>query len=115
MPSFAGISPFLTEQEVFDSASRCARLANAFWQFAHDAQDLYAYVFCPVSISLIPLTYNYNRRDVIRRCMVEDVLAPNSDQRGLYSKYLNVFKKQIINVTARMAQTIDTFGVCRLG
>ncbi|TEB23975.1 hypothetical protein FA13DRAFT_1913232 [Coprinellus micaceus] len=81
----AGISPFLSEQEVFDSASRCARLVNAFWQFAHDAQDLYV------------------------RCMVEDVLAPNKDQRGLYSQYLNVFKKQMINVTARMAKTIDAY------
>jgi hypothetical protein len=32
---------FLNEKEVFDNASRTARLANAFWQFAYKAQDLF--------------------------------------------------------------------------
>ncbi|TEB24050.1 hypothetical protein FA13DRAFT_1797588 [Coprinellus micaceus] len=85
----AGISPFLTEREVFDCASRSARLANAFWQFAYDAQDLYT--------------------SVIRPCMVDDVLAPGKDQRNLYSRYLSVFKKQKVNVTVRMAKAIDAF------
>ena len=43
--------------------------------------------------------------------MVEDVLAPDTAQRALYSKYLNVFKKQTINVTSRMAGAIDAFEV----
>lgn len=44
-----GIPPFLTEREVFDCASRSARLANAFWQFAYDAQDLYTFVIVLLS------------------------------------------------------------------
>ena len=30
-----GLSPFLTEMEVFDSPSRTARLCEALWNFAH--------------------------------------------------------------------------------
>lgn len=32
---FSGVSPFLTEREVFDCPSRTARLCDAFWEYAH--------------------------------------------------------------------------------
>lgn len=43
--------------------------------------------------------------------MVQDVLAPRTEQRKLYSKYLHVFKKQYVNVAVRMANAIDDYSV----
>ncbi|KAJ3526606.1 hypothetical protein NMY22_g10098 [Coprinellus aureogranulatus] len=85
----AGLSIFLNEREVFDNASRTARLANAFWQFAYNAQDIYVTCISP--------------------CLVENVLAPTKDQRMYYSKYLNVFKKDKTKVPTRMADAINAF------
>ncbi|TEB25647.1 hypothetical protein FA13DRAFT_1713884 [Coprinellus micaceus] len=85
----AGISIFLSEKEVFDNASRTARLANAFWQFTYRAQDLY--ITC------------------ISRCMVGNVLAPTRAQRGLYSRYLYVFKKERTRLPPRMAKAVNDF------
>ncbi|KAJ3510969.1 hypothetical protein NMY22_g15802 [Coprinellus aureogranulatus] len=85
----AGISIFLTEKEVFDNASRTARLANAYWQFAYNAQDLY--ITC------------------ISRCMVEDVLAPTKAQRKRYLRYLHVFRKQRTRLYARHADAVDKY------
>jgi hypothetical protein len=39
-----GISPFLTEREVFDSPSRTARLCDAFWVYAYHTHTEIEYV-----------------------------------------------------------------------
>jgi len=42
--AYSGLSPFLTEAEVFDSASRTARLCAAFYHFAALAHSEVWYV-----------------------------------------------------------------------
>jgi len=37
--SLAGLSPFLTEAEVFNCPSRTARLCDAFWAYAHKSHN----------------------------------------------------------------------------
>lgn len=39
-----GLSPFLTEQEIFKCPSRVARLCEGFWSFAHNAHITLPYV-----------------------------------------------------------------------
>jgi len=40
------LSPFLTEQEVFDSPSRTARLCEALWSYAHRSHNEILFVLC---------------------------------------------------------------------
>ncbi|TEB15755.1 hypothetical protein FA13DRAFT_1721077 [Coprinellus micaceus] len=98
----AGISMFLNEKEVFDNASRTARLANAFWQFAYKAQDLFMQVFISDFILRPDST-------CISPSLVDNVLAPTQEQRELYVKYLFVFKKEITRLPTRMAQAVDNY------
>jgi len=42
-----GLSPLLLEYEVFDCASRTARLCEAFWAFADASQQIHSYVQSP--------------------------------------------------------------------
>jgi len=43
-PSFSGVSPFLTEAEVFNCPSRTARICEAFYSFARHSRDNLQYV-----------------------------------------------------------------------
>lgn len=109
-----GLSIFLTEKEVFDSPSRTARLANAFWQFAYNAQDLYMCVYKLSLLYLYPVPHSSHVQfsEVISPCLVDGVLAPSQDQRGrLYSPYLYVFKKQRVQISTRMAGLVDSYEV----
>jgi hypothetical protein len=51
----AGVSPFLTEREVFDCPSRTARLCEAFWEYAHCTHTQVEYVYF---VSLFPTVFS---------------------------------------------------------
>ncbi|KAJ7877256.1 hypothetical protein B0H14DRAFT_3130249 [Mycena olivaceomarginata] len=70
-----GLSPNLTEAEVFDSASRTARLCSAFYHFAKEAHT-----------TLWPL---------VKRCLVGYVICVSEEDRLLYGNRLHVYGKAV--------------------
>ncbi|KAF5334701.1 hypothetical protein D9758_017248 [Tetrapyrgos nigripes] len=87
----AGISPFLTEAEVFDCPSRTARLCLAYWEF--------------VNMSYSPELWEKLLRPAIHR----GVLAPTVKQRKNYADWLVVYGKDRIKCTFREASLIDKY------
>ncbi|KAJ3518388.1 hypothetical protein NM688_g9444 [Phlebia brevispora] len=78
----AGISPFLTEAEVFDCPSRTARLCEAMWVYANNARE-----------NIWPL---------LRSCMINDILAPTKKQRMEYARRVKVYGKLRTEMPMRM-------------
>ena len=54
-----GLSPFLSEGELFGCPSRLARLCEALWTFAHRAHTKLAYDVIPICHSYISLTFHF--------------------------------------------------------
>ncbi|KAI0703990.1 hypothetical protein C8Q76DRAFT_732904 [Earliella scabrosa] len=78
----AGLSPFLTEGELFQSPSRVARLCAAVWTFADRAHKQ------------LPA--------LLKPCFVGFVLAPTDQHRLLFSLWLHVHAKQHVYMSVRM-------------
>ncbi|KAF8072162.1 hypothetical protein FPV67DRAFT_1779227 [Lyophyllum atratum] len=85
----AGLSPFLTEAEVFDSPSRSARLCEAFWCFAHRSHT--------------------KLQSLLRPCMVKGLLAPTKEQRLKYKNWLHVYAKDRVQMPARLGVLVDEY------
>ncbi|KAF6748292.1 hypothetical protein DFP72DRAFT_1074556 [Ephemerocybe angulata] len=78
-----GLSPFLTERDVFEDPSRTARLILALWCYQHH--------------SIV------NIAGLIRPCMVDLVIAPYKKQReGFYQKWIHVYSTDKVKVPMRM-------------
>ncbi|KAF6750024.1 hypothetical protein DFP72DRAFT_1072635 [Ephemerocybe angulata] len=78
-----GLSPFLTERDVFEDPSRTARLILALWCYQHH--------------SIV------NIAGLIRPCMVDLVIAPYKKQReGFYQKWIHVYNTDKVKVPMRM-------------
>ncbi|KAJ7468853.1 hypothetical protein B0H11DRAFT_2045141 [Mycena galericulata] len=87
----AGLSPNLTEAEVFDSASRTARLCAAFFHLAKEAHTtLWTFV---------------------QRFLVDYVICVREEHRLLYSDRLHVYGKDRAYVTARFNALLTDFKV----
>ncbi|KAK6974211.1 hypothetical protein R3P38DRAFT_3239913, partial [Favolaschia claudopus] len=87
----AGLSPQLTEAEVFDSASRTARLVVAYRTYLHTSE-----VGLP---------------DLIRPAMKDGILAPTEAQRLGYINWLHVYAKDRCKIPVRMAKLVDDYVV----
>ncbi|KAJ7444728.1 hypothetical protein FB451DRAFT_1149189 [Mycena latifolia] len=85
----AGLSPNLTEAEVFDSPSRTARLSAAFFHLAKEAHT-----------TLWPL---------VRRFLVDYVICVRDKDRLLYSKRLYVYGQDRTYVTERFQGLLAKF------
>ncbi|KAJ7623931.1 hypothetical protein DFH06DRAFT_1230607 [Mycena polygramma] len=85
----AGLSPLLTEEEVFSNPSRTARFCAAYLQF----QDQ--------SLKGI--------RGLIRPAMQSGYLAPTISQRLKYIDWLNVYAKDRSHIPVRMAKLVDDY------
>ncbi|KAJ7438872.1 hypothetical protein FB451DRAFT_1378109 [Mycena latifolia] len=85
----AGLSPNLTEAEVFDSPSRTARLSAAFFHLAKEAHT-----------TLWPL---------VRRFLVDYVICVRDEDRLLYSKRLHVYGQDRTYVTERFQGLLAKF------
>ncbi|KAF8179456.1 hypothetical protein BJ912DRAFT_929655 [Pholiota molesta] len=85
----AGISPFLTEAEVFECPSRTARLCEAFYSYAYHSKE-----------NLMPL---------LKAAMVDDILAPSIPQRLKYIHWLHVYAKDTTSIPVRMSILIDAY------
>ncbi|KAJ7572285.1 hypothetical protein C8J56DRAFT_1069015 [Mycena floridula] len=86
----AGISPFLTEAEVFDVPSRAARICDAYYEFASRSR----------SDSLWKL---------IQPCIRGTILAPTITQRLRYKDWLHVYAKTRVKCTQRLASLVDEY------
>ncbi|KII87835.1 hypothetical protein PLICRDRAFT_54882 [Plicaturopsis crispa FD-325 SS-3] len=85
----AGLSPFLTESEVFDSPSRTARLCGALYIFAKKTvDDLWTF---------------------LRPCLIDGILAPSKAHRLRYADWLYVWAKQRTKMSQRMAVLCDDY------
>ncbi|KAJ7156231.1 hypothetical protein C8R46DRAFT_1294815 [Mycena filopes] len=85
----AGLSPNLTEAEVFDSPSRTARLCAAFFHFGKEAHTtLWA---------------------LVKRFLVDYVICVRPDHRLLYSDRLHVYGKDRSYVTSRFNNLLSKF------
>ncbi len=107
MMHFTGVSPFLTEAEVFDSPSRTARLCEAVWNYAFKSHTELEYVTCQILI----LLFNSACRSLLRPCFVDGILAPTTQQRMGYKKWLHIYAKDRITLTHRMAKLRDSYEV----
>ncbi|KAJ7260144.1 Cupredoxin [Mycena rebaudengoi] len=85
----AGMSPLLTEREVFDSPSRTARLVLAYLQYRHESRT--------------------KLHDFLRPAIHDGVLAPTVDQRLRYLDWLYVYGKQYTSLVPRMAALVDDY------
>ncbi|KAJ7060766.1 hypothetical protein C8F01DRAFT_1253247 [Mycena amicta] len=91
----AGISPFLTEREVFLNPSRTARLIAALYTFIKYGED--------------------NIEKLLRAAMLEGVLAPTIDQRKFYAYWLYVWAKDEIRMSVRMKVLVQEYNVSTSG
>ncbi|KAH7921563.1 hypothetical protein BV22DRAFT_721541 [Leucogyrophana mollusca] len=87
----AALSPSLTEDEVFTSASRTARLCYAFYQFAAEAHA--------------------NLWTFVKRCLHGYTLAADINQRMKYTDQLDVWGKQCMQLLPRMHTLLEKFEV----
>ncbi|KAG6848988.1 hypothetical protein H0H93_012193 [Arthromyces matolae] len=87
----AGLSPSLTEAELFDSASRTARLVAAFYSFVHRGQ------------------VDDKNWTLVRRHMVGYTIAVTVDDRLKYSNTLSVYGKQRAYLTPRFISLLQRF------
>ncbi|KAG6914372.1 hypothetical protein DXG01_000728 [Tephrocybe rancida] len=85
----AGLSPFLSEAEVFDSPSRTACLCEAFWTYAHPSKN--------------------DLPGLLKPAIVKGILAPTQKQCLVYGDWLRVYAKARVRVTARQAFLIDDY------
>ncbi|KAJ7052816.1 hypothetical protein C8F01DRAFT_1261289 [Mycena amicta] len=85
----AGISPFLTEREVFLNPSRTAQRITALYTFIKYGED--------------------NIEKLLREAMLEGVLAPTIDQRKFYAYWLYVWAKDEIRMSARMKVLVQEY------
>ncbi|KAF8176895.1 hypothetical protein K438DRAFT_1846331 [Mycena galopus ATCC 62051] len=85
----AGLSPFLTEAEVFSNPSRVARFCSGYFEFLHKSEtDLWK---------------------LLRPAMKDGYLAPTIKQRLGYIDWLHIYAKDRCKVPARMAVLIDDY------
>ncbi|KAH9948432.1 hypothetical protein B0H21DRAFT_821093 [Amylocystis lapponica] len=89
----AGVSPLLTEAEVFDNPSRTARLCEALYVYAARARE--------------------EVWDLLKPCIHDGILAPTDDQRMEYSRWLHVFGKLRTKMSPSMIRLLDSY-VARL-
>ncbi|KAF8054957.1 hypothetical protein FPV67DRAFT_1459652 [Lyophyllum atratum] len=75
----AGLSPFLTERELFDCPSRTARFCEAFWTFAYRS-----HVDLP---------------QLLMQCTISGILAPTKEQRLTYKDWLHVYAKDRLQLS----------------
>ncbi|KAJ7780495.1 hypothetical protein B0H14DRAFT_3164134 [Mycena olivaceomarginata] len=87
----AGLSPNLTEAEVFDSASRTARLCAAFFHFGKEAHT--------------------TLWTLVKRFLVDYVICVRPNHRLLYSDRLHVYGKDRSYVTTRFNKLLTDFEV----
>ncbi|KAF9521419.1 hypothetical protein CPB83DRAFT_900752 [Crepidotus variabilis] len=85
----AGICPYLSEQEVFDSPSQTARLCEALWTFADKSHCELLSLLCP--------------------CIMDGLLAPDKAQQLDYARWLHVYAKDRSKLTPRMADLCDRY------
>ncbi|KAF7345871.1 hypothetical protein MVEN_01609100 [Mycena venus] len=91
----AGLSPNLTEAEVFDSPSRTARLCGAFYHFAKEAHT--------------------TLWTLVQRFLVDYVICVRKENRLLYSERLQVYGKERSYVSARFHGLLVNFkAVCEV-
>ncbi|KAJ7830755.1 hypothetical protein B0H14DRAFT_2365597 [Mycena olivaceomarginata] len=85
----AGLSPFLTEAEVFTNPSRVARFCGGYFEFLHKSRtDLWK---------------------LLRPAMKDGYLAPTIQQRLGYIDWLHVYAKDRCKIPVRMAALVDDY------
>ncbi|KAJ7649351.1 hypothetical protein DFH06DRAFT_1094851 [Mycena polygramma] len=85
----AGLSPLLTEAEVFSNPSRTARFCAGYLQFLHQSR--------------------MGLRSLIRPAMHSGYLAPTTAQRLKYIDWLHVYAKDCARIPVRMAALVDDY------
>ncbi|KAF8137907.1 hypothetical protein K438DRAFT_1947086 [Mycena galopus ATCC 62051] len=85
----AGLSPFLTEAELFNNPSRVARLCGGYFEFLHKSHT-----------SLWKL---------LRPAMKDGYLAPTTQHRLGYIDWLHVYAKDRCKIPYRMAKLVDDY------
>jgi len=106
---FVGVSPFLTEAEVFDSPSRTACLCEALWNYtfkSHTELESVSFSYCVEGHLISDLN-----RSLLRPCIVDGILAPTTVQRLGYKKWLHIYAKDRVMLTPRMANLRDAYEV----
>lgn len=95
-----GLSPFLTEYEVFSCPSRVARLCEAFWTFAHNARTQLPYV---EYLGCASDSSRYSSRSLLlNACYHGCVLAATKEQRLRFYESFHVYGKQQTTMSVRM-------------
>ncbi|KAJ7227608.1 hypothetical protein B0H12DRAFT_1148918, partial [Mycena haematopus] len=86
-----GISPLLTEAEVFSNPSRVARLCGAYIEYQHKSRT--------------------GLQQLLRPAMRDGYLAPTQRQRLGYIDWLHVYAKDRSKIPVRMAELVDDYVV----
>ncbi|KAJ7183593.1 hypothetical protein C8R46DRAFT_843602, partial [Mycena filopes] len=85
----AGLSPFLTEAELFDIPSRVARFCGGYLEFLHRSRT--------------------GLWKLLRPALKDGYLAPTIPQRLEYLKWLHVYAKDRCTIPVRMAELVDRY------
>ncbi|KAJ7101589.1 hypothetical protein C8R43DRAFT_243241 [Mycena crocata] len=88
----AGLSPFMTEAELFSNPSRTARFAGAYLQYLHHSRTGLPGLLWPA--------------------MKAGYLAPTTRQRLAYMDWLYVYAKDRTRLPVRMAELVDYYISC---
>ncbi|KAJ7064387.1 hypothetical protein B0H15DRAFT_958636 [Mycena belliarum] len=85
----AGLSPLLTEAELFDNPSRTVRMGCGYLEFQHRSREGLPSLVFPA--------------------MTSGFLAPTKVQRLGYMKWLHVYAKDFASLPVRMAALVDDY------
>ncbi|KAJ7165143.1 hypothetical protein C8R46DRAFT_1098269 [Mycena filopes] len=85
----AGLSPILTEFEVFNNPSRVARFCGGYFEFLHRSRT--------------------GLRGLLRPAMKDGYLAPTMQHRIRYLDWLHVYAKDRCRIPVRMTQLVDDY------
>ncbi|TEB22802.1 hypothetical protein FA13DRAFT_1818773 [Coprinellus micaceus] len=89
--NIAGVSPLLTEKEVFDCPSRASRLCEAFWMFSHSFKGGFKKYVKPAI------------------CRQTHLLAPTMAQRLKYQDALSIYGKTDVRMSARRGALVRQY------
>lgn len=99
----------MTERELFDNPSRTSRFVMALRAYVQRSRKDLGYVF--INFDFMISIAHGSFSGLLKRSLVDGVLAPTKQQRLQYAKWLHVYGKEKCSLTQRHAWMVDDFKV----
>jgi hypothetical protein len=104
----SGLSPLLTEAEVFLNPSRTARFAGAYLEFLNRSRTGLKYAI-PFPIFDLSDIDPISPRALLKPAIKNGYLAPTIEQRLKYQDWLHIYAKDRARLPPRMVALVDLY------